>query len=96
MEEQNKKAKTVEMKDNNSQKLTYEQLNAYCMEMFQENQRLVQQIRQLQATTAYKRLDYLFKVLEFSSIIKDAEFINDCIDEIKDAIVIPEESSEEG
>ena len=96
MEEQNKKVKTVEMKDNNSQKLTYEQLNAYCMEMFQENQRLVQQIRQLQATTAYKRLDYLFKVLEFSSIIKDAEFINDCIDEIKDAIVIPEESSEEG
>ena len=101
MEEQkNKKSvKTVEMKTNKApkddyQKLSYEQLNNYCMELFQENQRLVQQNRQLYTANAYKRLDYLFKVLEFSAIIKDAEFINSCIEEIKDAIVIPDEASE--
>lgn len=100
MEEQknNKTAKTVAMNTKEAKgapkKLSYEELNNYCMEVFQENQRLMQQLKQLYTANAYKRLDYLFKVLEFAPVIKDADFINSCIEEIKDAIAIPDNASD--
>ena len=46
----------------------------------------------------FRRLDYLFLVLKYSTVIKDADFINDCIDEIKEAMTIekkPEEGAKE-
>lgn len=70
----------------NEQKLTYEQLNDACNQLFQQNQYLTRQVRELNATNLFKRLDYLFKVVELSSTIKDAEFVNSCIDEIKEAM----------
>ena len=39
-----------------------------------------------------KRLDYLFKVVELATTFKDADFVNSCIDEIKEAMTpAPEE-----
>lgn len=73
-------------------KYTYEQLNDICSQLFAENQRLS---KQLQGTgIMFKRLDYLFKVLEFAGVIKDPEFIGNCVDEIKNAIAVKEERSE--
>ena len=74
------------------QKLSYEQLNNICSELYQQNQNLHRQLQQANMVNMFKRLDYLFMVLKYSSVFKDADFVNACIDEIKDAIIVkPEE-----
>ena len=76
------------------QKLTYEQLNEACSQLYQQNQNLIRQLQQLNTTNMFRRLDYLFMVLKYESVIKDADFVNACIDEIKEAIIIPTEEKE--
>lgn len=93
-----KRAKEVKMTPNHSsnkeQKLTYEQLNDACNQLFQQNQYLMKQVRELDMTNSFRRLDYLFKVIEFSSVFKDADFINSCLEEIKDAMTPSDEKSD--
>lgn len=93
----NKKAKVASIgKDTKEQKgqYSYEELNKICMQLEQQNQYLLKQLYQANQTSMFKRLDYLFKVLEFEATIKDSEFVNNCIAEIKEAITIPEETEE--
>lgn len=75
------------------QKLTYEQLNEACSQLYQQNQYLQNQLKQANLTNMFKRLDYLFKVLENENVIKDSEFIANCVEEIKDALTIAESES---
>lgn len=72
-------------------KLSYEDLNKVCAELSQRNQYLMQQLQQANLANMYKRLDYLFMVLQHAEVIKDADFINACVDEIKSAITIEEQ-----
>lgn len=88
--------KPVESTQKNEQpKLSYEQLNDACNQLFQQNQALRNQIQQMNQMNMFKRLDYLFKVLEFNRVFNDQEFINSCVAEIKEAMIIPEEPKEE-
>ena len=91
-----KKLKKVETAKNNEseKKLSYEELNNVCVQLEQQNQYLVRQLQQTNMVNMFKRLDYLFKVLEFSSVIKDAEFINSCVEEIKEAMTVPAKEEE--
>lgn len=91
-----KKSKVVNMKGENTEpkKLTYEQLNNACNQLFQQNQQLLQKIQEINAVNMFKRLDYLFKVVEFATTFKDADFVNSCIDEIKEALTPSKESEE--
>lgn len=84
--------KTKQTKDGKDQKLTYEQLNEACSQLFQQNQYLTKQVRELSAYNAFKRLDYLFKVLELADVFNDAGFVGSCIDELKQALTMKEES----
>ena len=77
-----------------NQKLTYEQLNNACMELYQQNQNLIKQVQQLNMNNAFTRLNFLFKVLENAHVIKDTEFINLCVEEIKDAMIVPKEEDD--
>lgn len=95
--EENKKAKEVEMKvvegktskiEEKPKKLTYEQLNEACNQLFQQNQQLRKKLDEVSAFNAFKRLDYLLKVIELSDIIGDAEFTDNCIKELKEAMTI--------
>lgn len=99
-----KKAKQVKMNVTGNgggakqQKLTYEQLNDACNQLFQQNQYLVKQLKELDMANSFKRLDYLFKVLDsFSAANKvnvvtfDPAFVESCIKEIQDAMTIKEE-----
>lgn len=73
------------------QELTYEQLNAACSQLYQEKQMLLKRLEVLNQASMFKRLDYLFMVLKYADIIKDPDFVGDCIEEIKEAIIIPEQ-----
>lgn len=89
-----KAVKTENPQDKKQQKLSYEQLNDVCMQLYQQNQKLTQQLQQANMTNMFARLDYLFKVLNYESVIKDSDFINACVAEIKEAMIIkPEEDS---
>lgn len=99
MEEKKLKPQLKVVKENkesseNEQKLSYEQLNNACSQLYQQNQHLVKQLQQTNMTNLFKRLDYLFMVLRYESVFKDADFVNDCITEIKEALTVePEEDN---
>ena len=42
-------------------------------------------------SNTFKRLDFLYKTVELSKEIKDAEFIDYCINEIKELMIIKQE-----
>lgn len=73
------------------QKLSYEQLNDVCNQLFQQNQQLRKALQELNASNMFKRLDYLFKVVELATTFKDSDFINSCMDEIKEALTVPDD-----
>ena len=94
MEEQ--KAKTVEMNaSQENKKLSYKELNEVCMRLEQQNQYLVRELQKVNLTNMFKRLDYLFKVVEYSHSFGDAEFVGNCIEEIKEAMTINTEEGKE-
>lgn len=94
MEEQ--KAKTVEVNaSQENKKLSYEELNEVCMRLEQQNQYLVRELQKANLTNMFKRLDYLFKVVEYSHSFGDAEFVGNCIEEIKEAMTINTEEGKE-
>lgn len=78
--------------------LTYEQLCEVCNQLFQQVQQLEKQVQELDITRACRILDYMFKVVELSGKIKDAEFVGFCADRIKEALYSPkdENTKEEG
>lgn len=95
MEEQ-KTTKVVDMKGNDSQetkKLSYEQLNDACNQLWQQNKQLAGRNRELESFVMNKRLDYLFRVLEFSGKFS-SDFVGNCAAEIEEAMTIPQEKEE--
>lgn len=91
MEEQ-KKTKVVNMKgeEKHEKKLTYEQLNNACNQLWQQNQQLAKRAKELEQFAVNKRLDYLFKVIEFSSSFS-SDFVGNCTSEIEEAMTILQE-----
>ncbi len=98
MEEQNK-AKQINMNastgksETKQQKLTYEQLNDACNQLWQQNKQLVARNRELETFAMNKRLDYLFKVLELSNQFS-SDFVRNCSSEIEQAMTIPQDIEE--
>lgn len=98
MEEQSK-AKQINMNanagksENKQQKLTYEQLNDACNQLWQQNKQLAARNRELETFAMNKRLDYLFKVLELSNQFS-SDFVVNCSSEIEQAMTIPQDIEE--
>lgn len=93
MEEQ-KKSKVISMNTSKTQekKLTYEQLNDACNQLWQQNKQLAVKNRELEQFAMNKRLDYLFQVLEFSKEFS-SDFVGTCASEIEEALTIPQEEA---
>lgn len=68
-------------------KYTEAQLNSACQRVYEDMARRVQQV---EMGNTIRRLEFLFKVLEFRSEF-DPDFIGDCVKEIKECLAIPEE-----
>lgn len=94
MEEQ-KKTKVVNMSGKEQGKLTYEQLNDACVQLSQQNRQLAIRNRELEQFAINKRLDYLFKVLEFGKNFSP-DFIGNCAAEIEEAMTLPQEEDIKG
>lgn len=93
--------KNPSMETEKPQKLSYEKLNQVCIEMSQQLQnqdKHIQQLRQQIGNMGYalqsKRLDYLFKVLEYQKEFK-SDFVLSCCAEIEESLTIPQEEDKE-
>ena len=83
------------MEENNKKKeLSYEELKNVAGQLSQQNQQLNMMLQQANMTNMFKRMDYLFKVLELKQCF-DSEFIIACSDEIKELMTPPAEHAEE-
>lgn len=87
--EENKKSQDVKKSTlNNENKMSYEELNNVCAQLYQQNQNLIKQVQQLNVSAMFKRLDYLFKIVEFNKVFEDKEFVASCLAEIKEAMTV--------
>lgn len=92
MEEQ--KGKVVEMKPQETeqpQKMSYEQLEQVAHQLSEQARQLYGQLQKSNLTNMFKRLDYLFKVVENGHMFKQ-DFLEKCINEIEDIMTVPEET----
>lgn len=76
-----------------SKKLTYEQLNDACNQLFMQIKQLRARNTELEQYTFNKRMDYLFRVLEFNKMFS-SDFVISCSSEIENALTIPQDTEE--
>ena len=96
MEEKKATAKVVEMKPQEteqSQKMSYEQLEQVAHQLSEQARQLYNQLQKSNLTNMFKRLDYLFKVVENGHMFKQ-DFLERCVSEIEDIMTVPEESED--
>ena len=86
-----------EVKEEQPKKLTYEQLEQVAVQVSNQNKELVQKLQEANLFNAFKRLDYLFNVLQYKDAF-NAEFVAKCAAEIEASLTIQktEEKPEEG
>ena len=90
-----KKSNVVEMvprtkKQDKPEKMSYEQLEQVAHQLSEQARQLYSQLQKSNLNNMFKRLDYLFKVVENGHIF-DQDFTNKCIDEIENIMTIQEE-----
>lgn len=93
MEEQ--KGKIVEMipqakEAEQPQKMSYEQLEQTAHQLSEQLRQLYGQLQKSNLSNMFRRLDYLFKVVENGHMFKQ-DFLDKCIREIEDIMTVPEE-----
>lgn len=93
MEEQ--KGKVVEMTPQakgteQPQKMSYEQLEQVAHQLSEQARQLYDQLQKSNLNNMFKRLDYLFKVVENGHMFKQ-DFLDKCVKEIEDIMTVPEE-----
>ena len=96
MEEQKKKVVKMQpaTKDERPEKLSYEQLEQVAHQLSEQTRQLYSQLQQSNMTNMFKRLDYLFKVVENGHMFKQ-DFLEKCIAEIEEIMTVPEETEED-
>lgn len=95
MEEQ--KGKVVNMQPmakeiERPEKMSYEQLENVAHQLSEQNKQLCMKLQSAIMNNMFKRLDYLFKVVENGHMFKQ-DFLDKCIVEIEELMTVPEEES---
>jgi hypothetical protein len=73
-----------------SKKLSYEELENVAKKLYTRCADMATEIQRMKMDNSFKRLDYLFKVLKYYSLL-DTDFVRNCAKEIQEMITIPEE-----
>lgn len=84
----------MEEKNTKEGTLSYDQLKEVAAQLQHENQQLRSTLVRVDYSNTFKRLDYLFKVLD-NYVHFDNDFVASCIKEIQDMMTIKEESTED-
>ena len=74
--------------------LSYEEMKNVAAQLQHQNEQMRNAIMKLDYTNTFKRLDYLFKVIEFSIQFPD-DFVTNCINEVVDMMTVKEEEKED-
>ena len=75
------------------EKMSYEQLENVAHQLSEQAKQLYTQLQAANMTNMFKRLDYLFKVVENGHVFNQ-DFLDKCIAEIEEHMTIPEEVEE--
>ena len=96
MEEQKKKVVKMQpaTKDERPEKLSYEQLENVAHQLSEQTKQLYMKLQAANMSNMFKRLDYLFKVIENGHMFKQ-DFLEKCIAEIEELMTVPEEVEED-
>ena len=96
MEEQKKKIVKMQpaTKDERPEKLSYEQLENVAHQLSEQAKQLYMKLQAANMSNMFKRLDYLFKVVENGHMFKQ-DFLEKCIAEIEEIMTVPEETDKE-
>lgn len=76
------------------EKMSYEQLENIAHQLSEQNRQMYAKMQEMDMVNMFKRLDYLFKVVENGTMF-DPDFLNKCIDEIENVMLPKEESTED-
>lgn len=71
------------------EKMSYEQLENIAHQLSEQAKQLYARLQEANMTNMFKRLDYLFKVVENAHAFSEG-FVAKCVSEIEDMIAIPE------
>lgn len=93
MEEQKEKVIKMQPEAERPEKMSYEQLENVAHQLSEQAKQLYMQLQNANMSNMFKRLDYLFKVVENNHMFK-LDFVNKCINEIEDFMTIPEETED--
>ena len=96
MEEQ--KGKVVEMQSTTKEterpeKMSYEQLENIAHQLSEQAKQLYMKLQAANMSNMFKRLDYLFKVVENGHMFNQG-FLEKCIAEIEEIMTVPEETED--
>lgn len=75
-------------------KLTYGQLEQVAHQLSQQNQELYQKLQQINVDNIFKRLDFLFRVVQYPTEFP-FDFVTRCVAEIQSIMIIPEKNDAE-
>ena len=96
MEEQKEKAVKVQpttKETERPEKMSYEQLENIAHQLSEQAKQLYMKLQAANMGNMFKRLDYLFKVVESGHMFKQ-DFLEKCIAEIEELMTVPEEDEE--
>ena len=93
MEEQKKKVVEMKPQVQRPEKMSYEQLENVAHQLSEQNRQLFAKLQELNMANMFKRLDYLFKVIENGHMFKQ-DFLEKCIAEIESIMTVPEQEEE--
>ena len=94
------KGKVVEMQPTTKEterpekKLSYSELENVAHQLSEQTKQLYMKLQATNMSNMFKRLDYLFKVVENGHMFKQ-DFLEKCIAEIEEIMTVPEETDKE-
>lgn len=95
--EEKKEAKVVNLKPEveaaKPEKMSYEQLENIAHQLSNQAKQLYAKLQEANMVNMFKRLDYLFKVVENAHAFNE-EFVAKCVAEIEDLMTVPETEEE--
>ena len=75
------------------EKMSYEQLENIAHQLSDQAKQLYAKLQEANMVNMFKRLDYLFKVVENAHAFNE-EFVTKCVAEIEDLMTVPETEEE--